>query len=1171
MASGKTLQSTVEISGVLSPSLQAAIKGAVDRLADMADEALDSADAASRLVAEMSSQEDVLKTLQKAYAGYVASGEEGSSQAQELADKIRVVSGELEENRGTLQAAEKAASRLTETQGDANDAYAKLEKTINSQQTELAALRRQYANVALEQGESSKEAQDLSRRINDLSGELNQNKQKLKEAEQAANSFGQELEEAGEKAADSGEGYTVMKDVIADLATDTIKNAIDAFKELAIEGDKALGMLEARTGAGLTGKMEDYKDVLHEVYNDNYGESLGDVSEKLSTVIQMTDDLDNASLAKVTKNAIALEDVFGFDTAESLRAVNSLMDQFRITSDEAFNLIVQGAQNGLNQNDDLLDTINEYSVQFRSAGYSANDMFNMLTNGTESGTWSVDKLGDAVKEFNIRASDGTITDAIKENAKALGLSSKQAKQLGADIEGGSVAAYQQLLDKLYDVEDYSKRYQMGVSMFGTMWEDLGEDTVWALMNVEGAIDSTSNAMEQMDTAAYDNLGTKLEGIARRYKVVGSAVLGTVSAITLVAMNWDTLVSKFGMAKTALTKAGSAIATAIGGISAPVWAVIAVVAILVLAFTNLWKNNEAFRAKIIGIWEGIKEKFAEFGQAITDRLNALGFDFENFGEAIKAIWDGFCNILAPVFEGAFQLIADTLSVALDVIIGIFDIFVGLFTGNWDMMWQGIKEVFGSVWDFLVNTFKNMLNTLRGIADTVLGWFGTSWEEVWGGIKTFFVDTWNSVATFFAGVWEKIKAVFAPVGEFFASAWEKIKNVVQVGIMAIGAIISAAFQIITLPFRFIWENCKDIIMAAWNAIKVKVTTALNAIKTIITNVWNGIKGVITPVVNAIVNFIKQRWENLKNNVLTVFNAVKTIITNVWNGIKGVLTPIINAIVNVIKQRWENLKNNVSTAFNAVKTIATNVWNGIKTSIGNVVSGIMSTVSNIFDNIKSKVSGVFNSIKSIATTVWNGIKTAITTPINAARDAVKAAIDRIKGFFNFTWSLPHLKLPHFSIEGKFSLDPPSVPKLAVSWYKDGGILTQPTIFGTAGNTLLAGGEAGAEAVVPLSVLWDKLETMIRSVFNSASSTGEPSDAGLTSKAGELMSMDNFSLGSLSDNNSMVVYYDFSGFTWSPQIQTNGNSDEDDFMARLKAHEAEFFDWLEEFIQMREETQYA
>lgn len=1149
MASGKTLQSTIEISGVLSPSLQAAINSAVGRLSEMAEETLESADAATRLVAEMNAQEDVLKNLQKAYAGYVANGEEGSEQAQDLADRIRVVSGELEDNRTTLQAAEKAARSLTHSQEDAADAYTKLENKIKSQQDELTALRRQYSNVVLEQGESSDEARQLANRINDLSGELNQNKQQLREAERATDSFGDALEDSGEKAEDSSKGYTVLQNVIANLATETITQAIDSFKELALEGDTALGMLEARTDAGFTDNLENYKEVLYEVYNANYGESLGDVSETLSTVIQMTDDLDNASLAQITKNSIALSDVFGFDIMESLRAVNSLMDQFGISSDQAYNLIVQGAQSGLNQNDDLLDTINEYSVQFRNAGYTADDMFNMLVNGTKTGTWSVDKLGDAVKEFNIRMSDGTANDFLEELGVDVDSVMKQFNKGGPEAQ----KAIGTVIDAIMECDDATLQYQTGVGLFGTMWEDLGADTVKSLMSIEGSIDSESAAMERLDEAAYDTLEGSLSQLGRTIKAevvqpiaeklvpviknaveyittkVGPAVdwilehlpeigivLSALGAV-IAAMKWSSIVSKI----TQVIGAIKGVIAALGGIAAPVWAVIAVVAVLALAFTNLWKNNEQFREKMTAIWEGIKSKFEAFGQGITDRLNALGFDFENFGEVIKAIWDGFCNLLAPIFEGVFQQVSNILSGALDVLTGLFGIFAGIFTGDWDMAWQGVKEVFGGVWDFVVNTFTNWYNTFKGLADTVLGWFGTSWEEVWGKVKDFFVNIWNSIVSFFSGIWTAITS-------FVSNAWQTIKNVVQVGIMAIKNIISAAFQIITLPFRFIWENCKDTILKVWNTIKEKVSTALN--------------------------------------------AIKNVISNVWNAIKGFLEPIVSAIANFVTEKWENLKNNVSNVFNSIKSIATTVWNTIKTSISNVVNGIKNTVLSIFDSIKSKVSGVFNSIKSIASSVWNSIKNAISTPINAARDAVKAAIDKIKGFFNFSWSLPKLKLPHFNIVGEFSLNPPSVPKFSIDWYKDGGILTRPTIFGAAGGKFLAGGEAGAEAVLPLAVLWDKMESMLHNAFNGATFTNEISDEGLTSKAGELLTLDNFSLGSLADGTNIVYYYDFSNFTWSPHIQTGGNNeDSDDFMAQLKAHEAEFFDWLEEFIKMREVSQYA
>ena len=1068
---GKTLQSTIEIAGSLSPSLQQAIKQAVDRLEEMSQETLESAGAAAKLAAEISTQESVLKNLQRGYEDYIVSGSESTDEAVKLADTIQDLSAELNENRDSLEAAHEAAQKLAGGQQETADAYSRLQKQISEQEAELETLRRSYANVALEQGENSTEARQLASQISQLSGDLNENRQRLNAAEQAADQLGNSLEDAGQDAESSSEGYTVMKNVLANLVTEGINKAVDAFKELATEGDTSLAMLSARTGATAQ-ELEGFEDVMYEVYNSNYGDSLGDVSEKLSTVIQMTDNLDKASLAQITKNAIALEDVFGFDVVESLRAANSLTDQFGISAEEAFNLIVQGAQKGLNQNDDLLDTINEYSVQFRNAGYSADDMFNMLANGAETGTWSIDKLGDAVKEFNIRMSDGTANEYLEQ----LGLNTEEV--IAQFNKGGpeAQAAIGDVMEALQECDDATLQYQAGVGLFGTMWEDLGVDTVASLMDTQGAIQSTSDAMAQLDSAAYDTLESSLSQLGRTIKSevvqpiakkltpamknavnfvnsnVGPAVdwllshlpevgiaLSTIGAI-IVAMQWGSIVAKIGQVKGAIT----GLLTAIGGISAPVLAVIAIVAALAAAFTHLWKTNEDFRAKITGIWEGIQDKFNEFGQGIVDRLNALGFDFENFSEVVGAIWNGFCNLLAPVFEGVFQKISNTLSVVLDVILGLFDIFAGIFTGDWEMVWTGVQEVFGAIWEFIVNTFTNAINVIRGIADTVLGWFGTNWETVWGNIRDFFVGIWTGLASTASTIWEGIKTA--------------------------------------------------------------ITSKIQAAQSVFS---------------------------------TVSSAIQSVASSVWSAISSVTTGM-----------WNTIKNTISNAVNSAKNTVTSVFNGIRSAISSALNGARSTVQNIFNSIQSAISG----------------------KINAAKNAVSSAINAIKSAFNFSWSLPKLKLPHISISGSFSLTPPSVPHFGIEWYKEGGILTKPTIFGASGNNLLAGGEAGAEAVVPLKMLWDKLSTLIHEVFNASSTTGGTSGAGLTNTAGKLLALDDFSLGSLANNTSTVIYYDFSGFTWSPQIQTEGSGeDADDFMACLKAHEAEFFDWLEEFIQAREVALYA
>ena len=531
---------------------------------------------------------------------------------------------------------------------------------------------------------------------------------------------------------------------------------------------------------------------------------------------------------------------------------------------------------------------------------------------------------------------------------------------------------------------------------------------------------------------------KLNGMDEGTKRIIVTIALLVASIGPLLVIIGTAISKIGVAMQGVVKLANGISklkvsvqggtgvlgklgAALGGISAPVLAVVAVIAVLVAAFVHLWKTNEGFRDAIIGTWNRIKDTISGFCQGIVDKLNALGFQFTDIVDVLKTVWDGFCQVLAPIFEGVFNNIANILSTVTGVITGILDVFIGIFTGNWSQAWTGVKEIFSSIWNGISSFFTNILNVIKGVADVVLGWFGTSWNEVWTNIKTFFEGIWNGIAT------------------FFTTIWETLKNVVTVGIMAIGSILSATFDIITLPFRFIWENCKEIIISVWDAIKSKVSTVIHAVASVIS---------------------------------TVMNAIKTVFSTVWNAIKTVVTTVVNAIKSV-----------VTTVFNAIKSTATTVWNAIKAAVTTPVNAIKSTVTTVFNSVKSTVTSIFNGIKSTATSVWNGIKTAITTPIEAAKNKVKSVVDAIKGFFSgMKISLPHIKLPHFKVTGKLSISPPSVPHLSIDWYKEGGIMTSPTIFGMNGSSLMAGGEAGAEAILPLAGFYKQLESMISSHLNTS-----------------------------------------------------------------------------------------
>ena len=573
----------------------------------------------------------------------------------------------------------------------------------------------------------------------------------------------------------------------------------------------------------------------------------------------------------------------------------------------------------------------------------------------------------------------------------------------------------------------------------------------------------------------------------------------------------------GTLSAGLVKAGgfSGVFTkALGLITSPAAIVVGVITAITAVIIHLWNTNEDFRNTITAIWQKIKDAFTTFAAGISERLSALGITFSDVTSAIKTIWDGFCNLLAPVLEAAFSTIAIALQTAFNVILGIWDVFSAVFSGDWSGAWEAVKGIFSSIWDGLKEYFSTIIGAVKGVSDVFLGWFGTNWETVWNGVKTFFEGIWNGISSFFEGIWngistfcttvwngivtnvtafcttvhDTISTIFNAVKDVVSNVWETIKNVVQVAIMFIVEVIKAAFELITVPFRFIWENCRDTIISVWETIKSAVQTAINfvkdniitpvmnAISATITTVWNAIQTTFTTVINAIKSAVQTAWNFMKNSVITpVMNGIKTVITTVWNAIKTAVQTVVNAIKTTVQTVFNAVKTTVTTIWNAIKTGTTTAWNAVKTAVTTPINAAKSAVTSAINGIKSTISSVWNSVKSATYSTWNAIKTAITTPINAAKTAVGNAISAIRSKFNFSWSLPHLKLPHPYISGSFSLNPPSVPHFGISWYKNGGIMTKPTAFGAAGDTLLAGGEAGAEAILPLKQFYDRLGDML------------------------------------------------------------------------------------------------
>lgn len=1259
-----TLQSTIEIAGSLSPSLQSAINAAVSRLEEMSKETLEAAGASAQLAAKISTQETVLKNLEQGYADYIVTGQEGTEEAEQLASTIQELSGELTENRGTLDAAEKAARALSETMDDAGGEAETLRSTISKQEDTLQQLKQRYVDVATEQGETSDEARELARQIQDLSSELHENKTKLSDAEYAADKLDNSLEEVESSAKKADDGFTMFKATLANLAADAIMRAVDGIKNLVgnvieLGQNFTSTMSEVSAISGATGEDFEKLEACAREYGATTVFSASNAAEALKYMSLAGWDADQSTSA--LGGVLNLAAASGMELGAASDMVTDYLSAFAMeagdaayfadllsyaqshsnTTAEALGEAYKNCAANLNAAGQDVETVTSLLEGMANQGYKGSEagtamaaIMRDITNGMKDGAIKIGETSVAVMDAQGNFRD--LTDILTEvEAATNGMGdAERAVALSSTFTADSTKGLNLILNEGMDnIAGYEEELR-GASGSAEEMANIMND------NLSGDVAAMNSAFEELGLKIYDALESKLRagvqfitnGVIPAIEWLGGHIPEVTIAVSglgavIAAMNWGTISSKIAMVKGALVK----LAAALGGVSLPAIAIIAVITAVALAFTNLWKNNEEFRNKITAIWDGIKAKFDEFGQGIVDRLNALGFEFEDITEVMKAVWDGFCEVLAPIFEGVFQQISNILNEALDILTGLFDIFAGIFTGDWDMVWQGVQEVFGAVWDFVVATFENWINTFTSLADTVLGWFGTDWETVWTNVKTFFSDTWNAISSFFSGILTGIKTFFTDtwnaivsffsgilsgiyssvtgtmteihdtftniwdsITGFLSGAWETIKNIVTVGIMAVKEIISAAFQIITLPFRFIWENCKDTVLSIWetiksvigekiDAVKEKITTvttaisnvasaAWNAISSTASSLWEGIKGTIGSKIDAAKEKVSTATSAITSVASSAWSSVSSTASSLWNTISSTVSSKISAASSAVSSATSTITSVASSAWSSVSSTASSQWESIRSTISSKLSSAKSTVSSLMSGITSTMSSGLSSALSTVSGKFSSIYSTISSKMSAARDAVGNAISALKSKFNFSWSLPHLKLPHVSISGSFSINPPSVPHFGISWYKDGGILTRPTIFGAAGNNLLAGGEAGAEAVVPLATLWDKLETMITSVFNTASTTGGSSGEGLTSTAGRLLTLDDFSLGSLADSGGVVVYYDFSGFTWSPQIQTEGTGDDaDDFMAKLKAHEAEFFDWLEEFIKMREVAQYA
>ena len=445
-----------------------------------------------------------------------------------------------------------------------------------------------------------------------------------------------------------------------------------------------------------------------------------------------------------------------------------------------------------------------------------------------------------------------------------------------------------------------------------------------------------------------------------------------------------------------------------------------------------------------------------------------------------------------------------------------------TGNLKQAWTDFKAVVGSNFlDIAVQAVKKLADVVQGLADKVPGviqWFNEYKGVLAGvaaviGIVTTAYGLFNTVqaiksamnaaevtslGALVAAKWADVAATAAMLAPYIAivaaiaavaagviycynhfetfrnivngvaewiqtnlvAAFEFLKPYIEAIVSAVGELVSAigdrlmqAFTWIVTKITEVYNSSSPIVQA----IKTLFTTHFENIKTVITTVFNVIKTVVSTVLTVIRQIIQTVTAAINGDWSGVWNGIKSIFSTIWNAIKSIVTTVINGVKSVISNTLNAIKSVVSSVLNSIKSVFSSAWNGIK-----------STVSSVINGVKSTISSGLNAAKSTVTNVLNSIKNAFSNILNGAKNVVSNVINKIKGFFNFSWSLPKLKLPHVTISGKFSLTPPSVPKFGISWYRkamdEPYLFTKPTLFDVnpATGTAKGAGEAGDEVMI-------------------------------------------------------------------------------------------------------------
>lgn len=587
-----------------------------------------------------------------------------------------------------------------------------------------------------------------------------------------------------------GKAAKVAAGITAAAATAVGVAAVKSYTE----HEQAVNSMAAATGAAGE-ELEHLQAAMEGAYQNNFGDSLQDTADAVAMVDRNLKNISPDEIQEATEAALAIQDTFEYGVEESTRAAAAITKNFGGSAKEAFSLIAAGAQNGLDYSGELIDTINEYSSQFSKLGFTADGMFQLLQSGADSTAWNLDKVGDAIKEFSIRAIDGS--DTTVQAFQDLGYNANAMMETFAGGGEDANKAFFDVLNTLMDMDDQVKRDALGVALFGTMWEDLGAEAMQAMADASTAAYDTQGALEQINSVRYNDLESAMQGVKRQAEgilwtigeqlepyildglnflsatvipnvqtaveklggYVQSNVIPTIkTAAQWIGENKDMLLTLAGAITTAVgafmalrtagqaagaikgigtvlgtaVKQGGLLKTVVGLLGGQFTVIIAIIAAVAGAFVILWNRSEQFRNAVMGILGRVQPLLQALG-------NFASMIWSNLAPALQFVAELILNGL----QNAFVTIAPIVENIMGVLTGLIEFLTGVFSGNWEMAWQGICDIVSNLVQGLVQIVKLPINAIIGAVNSVIGAINNcgftipDWVPVLGG-KSFSIN-------------------------------------------------------------------------------------------------------------------------------------------------------------------------------------------------------------------------------------------------------------------------------------------------------------------------------------------------------------------------------------------------------------------------------------------------